>query len=262
MRHFVRTLSLVILSIALSGCGSFGKKLKSFISGKSGKSRAAVARTSPTAGRGPVHFSQRQDLRFDSKRKYRRMTKGRFENLGKVNSDAGSLWVMDGQGAYLFSQNRVRKTGDLLNVRLTGAAKEQLEAKVKVIKRLTRKLELDRKSRRFLAAQKNKKNRKKNAEKKDSTKTASRTNSSSRTPASQRDGALKVKTILTRIVEKLPDGNYRVKGNQTFMIGKKEYKVIVAGVIRAEDFNEDGIDSVKILDAKYDIVSSRRSFSR
>ena len=42
------------------------------------------------------------------------------------------------------------------------------------------------------------------------------------------------------------------------MIGNKEYKVIVTGVVRAEDFNDDGLSSNKILDAQYDVVSLRR----
>jgi len=57
----------------------------------------------------------------------------------------------------------------------------------------------------------------------------------------------------------LPDGNYRVKGQQPFMIGKRDYKVIVTGMLRPEDFNDEGISSQKLLDPQYDVVSIRKN---
>lgn len=67
-----------------------------------------------------------------------------------------------------------------------------------------------------------------------------------------------VQTIQTKIVEKMPDGNYRVKGAQPFMIGSKEYKVIVSGVVRPEDYNDEGLSSAKLLDPQFDVVSLKR----
>ena len=57
---------------------------------------------------------------------------------------------------------------------------------------------------------------------------------------------------------RLVDGNYRVKGSQPFMIGTREFKVIVTGIVRAEDFNEEGTSASKLLDPSFDIVSSRK----
>jgi flagellar L-ring protein FlgH len=79
-----------------------------------------------------------------------------------------------------------------------------------------------------------------------------------RAPASE-TANLKVNEVPTRVVERLVDGNYRVRGAQPFMIGSREYKVIVSGVIRSEDFNENGISSTQLLDSSFDIVSSRGS---
>jgi flagellar L-ring protein precursor FlgH len=67
-----------------------------------------------------------------------------------------------------------------------------------------------------------------------------------------------VEAIPTRVVERLVDGNYRVKGVQPFMIGKREYKVIVTGFVRPEDFSDEGVSSNKILDPQWDVVSLRR----
>ena len=43
------------------------------------------------------------------------------------------------------------------------------------------------------------------------------------------------------------------------MIGKREYKVIITGMIRPEDFNDEGVSSVKLLDPQFDVVSIRRN---
>jgi flagellar L-ring protein precursor FlgH len=72
---------------------------------------------------------------------------------------------------------------------------------------------------------------------------------------------LTVKTVPTRIVERTIEGNYRVKGTQPFMIGTREFKIIVTGIVRAEDFNEEGISATKLLDPKFDIVSARKTES-
>lgn len=41
------------------------------------------------------------------------------------------------------------------------------------------------------------------------------------------------------------------------MIGSREYKVIVSGIVRAEDFNEQGINATQLLDPNFDVVSAR-----
>ena len=256
MKSF-KFITLILILVSMSGCSSLGRQLKSFLGGSSPK-KQAVARTGPVAGSGPVHFSQRPDLTFNTKRKYKRTTKGTFEDQAKVRDEAGSLWNSDGQSAYLFSQNRLRKIGDLLNVRLKGAAKEQLSTKSKIIKRLLDKLEKERSIRSRIAAK-----RAENRRKSEKSKKKKSEENQQRSVASKKPGQdeFKVKEVPTRIVERLPDGNYRVKGAQAFMIGKREYKVIVTGIVRNEDFNEEGIDSGQILDPRYDIVGQRRSGS-
>ncbi len=60
----------------------------------------------------------------------------------------------------------------------------------------------------------------------------------------------------------MADGNYKIRGSQPFMIGKREYKVIVAGIIRPEDYNDQGVSSQKLLDPQFDVVSIRRGEPR
>ena len=71
-----------------------------------------------------------------------------------------------------------------------------------------------------------------------------------------KDANFDVKNIPTRIVERLVDGNYRVKGSQGFMIGKREYRVIATGVVRADEFTESGVPASKLLEPRFDIVSA------
>src|SRR6185436_7393458 len=78
---------------------------------------------------------------------YKRTTKESLAEESALDAKSGSLWVMEGQGAYLFSQNIVRLVGDPLAVTLEGDPKDQLQSKVSVIKKLLAKIEERQKAR-------------------------------------------------------------------------------------------------------------------
>lgn len=221
-------------------------------------------------------FSEQDNVRYGTERRYRRMSKDRFEDEAEVAAGAGSLWVMEGQGAYLFAQNRTRLVGDLLNVRLDGAPRTQLQMKTRVIAKLLERLERPERSESVRAP----------------TGVAAQPGAPAQPPAPQPNQApaaaapgqgeqagqqppgavaqaptppsprpetsFSVERVPTRIVEVLKDGSYRIKGSQEFMIGKREYRVIVTGIIRPEDFDEGGIEAEKLLDPQFDIVSNKR----
>src|SRR5690606_26806234 len=88
--------------------------------------------------------SDNENMRVNTERQYKRMNREKFEEEADLRPEAGSLWVMEGQGAYLFSQNQMRMVGDLLNVRIEGSPKTQLRTKVRVIARLLERLESSR----------------------------------------------------------------------------------------------------------------------
>lgn len=224
-----------------------------------------VVASQPTAAPSDSpRYSDTPDLGVPTDRQYKRMTRNRMEEESELGASAGSAWVMEGQGAYLFAQNKMRKEGDLLNVKLDGPALKQVETKVTVIKKLLKQLE-DEQTRQRQQEEEALKNK------------LAQSESGDRAPASEKkpepviaapvaaaapekeDGTADVDIIPTRLIEKLADGNYRVKGQQPFMIGKREYKVIVTGLIRPEDFNDEGINSGKLLDPQYDVVSIRRN---
>jgi flagellar L-ring protein precursor FlgH len=253
-------LFVIFTFLAGTGCASFGKKWKALVSGENPRQPAAQAQT-PATG---ATYSEQAQMMPSVYRKYRRTTKKDLEDRARVDSRAGSLWVMEGQGAYLFSQNVVRMIGDPVGIRIEGEPHEQLAQKSKVIGDLLAQLEERR--RRVLSRdsdEQKKQNAKtevpNQADKGKAAKPGQGANDAgaNRAPASQDKDAFNVKTVPTRIVERLVDGNYRVRGTQPFMIGSREYKVIVSGIIRAEDFNEDGVSATQLLDPNFDIVSSR-----
>ena len=115
---------------ANASCAIFGQKLKAFLCGSSSSEEDETAQKAKFNGQ---TFSQNPNYVKGPKRKYKRMTKATLEDQSQLSDRSGSLWVMEGQGAYLFSQNIVRMIGDPLAVRIEGEPKEQLESKAKVI---------------------------------------------------------------------------------------------------------------------------------
>lgn len=246
-------LLLIAMSIALSGCASLGKKLKAFLGGKTDST--AVAKSSA------VKYSETPNAYAGVRRQYKRTTKESMAAEAALEPQAGSLWVMEGQGSYLFAQNTVRMVGDPIGVMLEGEPKEQIQAKVDVIRKLWSKFEERQARIRAPASEDGSKDKAKagkegGAKEKGEEEKAAQAQANATTPDPKADFG--IKTIPTRVVERTVDGNYRVKGSQPFMIGSREYKVIVTGVVRSEDFNEEGINASQLLDAKYDVVSVRR----
>jgi flagellar L-ring protein precursor FlgH len=247
---------LLVFTLTQVGCASFNRKLKNFLGGNS---EEEAKKTSTL-----TKFSETGDVAPRVNRAYKRTTKESLSNESALDSKAGSLWVMEGQGAYLFSQNVVRLIGDPLAVTLEGDPREQLQSKVNVIKKLLNKIEERQKARvRNPAGGEGEAEESASAEEKGKSakkgQKAGDTNQAAQQAPQKEDVAdFNVKNVPTRIVERTLEGNYRVKGSQAVMIGTREYKIIVTGIVRAEDFNDDGISAGKLLDPKFDIVSARR----
>lgn len=240
----MRLLLLVVCCFQFAACANFGRKIKNMINGKS---------SAPVAKPKPPSYSANANRDYQGvPRKYRRMTQAKLESENKINDEAGSLWVDEGQGSYLFAQNNQRLVGDIVNVKIDGTAKRQLDTKVNVIKKLIDQRRLRAK----LAAQA--KTKKKAGAAAQSTATP--------TPAAPGGAAggdkkseFAVKEVPSRIVETFPDGSYRIRGSKDFMIDRTEYKVIVTGVVKPGDIADSKVESDNVLDGKFDIVSLRRS---
>lgn len=246
----------VLISVVLlcSGCASLGKTLKAWMGG--GEEEPGRPKIStPT-------FSDQDNLRANSDKQYRRMNRSRFEEEADLKADAGSLWVMEGQGAYLFAQNQTRMVGDLLNVRIEGQPKTQLQTKANVIKKLLDRLESPMRGLASVKPAAPAPPAPPAAPSADAKKPADGTEKTDGAEAAAKsEPPFGVQTVPTRIVEQMKDGSYRVRGMHPLMIGKREYKVIVTGIVRSEDFDDAGVDSSKLLDPQFDIVSSRKGAS-
>lgn len=255
--------------IFLSGCANFGKDLKAFLKGTPSGQQPSQSKTQSASQvrDDVVRFSDVKEVPFDDQREYRSISRKEFEDRELRSDNSGSLWTMEGQDSYLFAENNVRLPGDLINVALEGQPEKQLSTKAKVIKDLTKKIEAKRK----LASQANKPAAGANPEaaaagaegaaaKPDPAAGADANKTADAAGEEEMDmgGDFDVKSIPTRIVEKLSDGNYRVKGSQNFMIGAKEYKVIVTGLVKPADVNNNTVESSKMLDSKFDIVRSAK----
>ena len=240
----IKLVLLCILSLQLTACANFGHKLKAMINGKSSAQPAQEKNRPPS-------YSGNENYAYQGvPRRYKRMTQAKLEAENKINDEAGSLWVDEGQTSYLFAQNNQRLVGDIINVEITGTAQRQLNTKVDVIQKL-------------IQAQRARATRVAAAAKK---KPGSQGNSSAQPNAPAAAGGkdakkeeLAVKEVPSRIVETFPDGSYRIRGSKDFMIDRTEYKVIVTGIVKPADVADSRVESDKVLDGKFDIVSLRRS---
>jgi flagellar L-ring protein precursor FlgH len=249
----VKFVVLILSLTMITGCSSFGKKWKAFLN--EGEEKPVVTTKQQS---GDVKYSDVRDVPVNSERQYRRMTKKQFEDQELFSDNAGSLWVNEGQDSYLFAQNIIRLPGDILNVVLDGQPEKQLSTKAQVIKELTSRIE--KRSRGVASTDGKPADAKADAAKAAGDK-KSETTAAAEKPTDEgalpNAGNFDVKTIPTRIVERMSDGNYRVKGSQTFMIGSKEYKVIATGMVKPQDIADDNVVSSKMLDSKFDIVRGK-----
>ncbi len=275
LRMIVLLIALALVACMQVGCAGFDKKLKSFLGGKDSGDLTSQQEERPKSS--TPRFSDQENYSAGMNRQYKRMNRQKLEEESDLSANAGSLWVMEGQKPYLFAQNTARQIGDYLNVKIEGNPKQQLQSKAKVIQKLLEKLDRDSffRAPSSAPAQNTAGNQNANAQAQapagaptqagpaGANANAQANNQQAPTPGAQADNKtdapFAVQDVPTRVVETLKDGSYRVKGNQTFMIGKKEYKVIVTGVVKPEDFNDEGISASKLLDAQYDIVSTRKA---
>lgn len=262
----ITLISISALSFMQIGCATIGEKWGELITGQPARSNEqAVADARPK----DATFNEQNQMLPAQDRQYRRVTRKNFDEGQQLGAKSGSLWVMEGQGAYLFAENTVRMIGDAVAIKIEGEPKEQLTAKADVIAGLIKQLEDRRKRAMSLAstdktkpagadaaAQKAGQDSPAGALPNAGAGGADAAADANRGPASASNN-YNVKMVPARVVERLVDGNYRVKGTQSFMIGGREYKTIVAGVVRAEDFNEQGVNATQLMDSSFDIVSAK-----
>ncbi|MCB9073247.1 MAG: flagellar basal body L-ring protein FlgH [Bdellovibrionaceae bacterium] len=234
-----------------------------------------------------------EEMKVVSTPQPQRTTRKSLEDESLLGESTGSLWMGRGQQAYLFTNNNQRLLGDLLNVTIEGYPKEQIQTKINTISKLLAEILGEQRQQiefkqnelkkqitppeenppgqsevpnRGLASVENE-NDEENGPNlaqiqqqiKENDKELKKIGDESNEIAELKKARdLPIKSIATHIVEIQKDGNYRIRGEQPFMIGKREYKILVMGAVRSEDYNEQGISAEKLLDPTFDIISEKK----
>ena len=238
---YIRWILLLLFSGSVIGCASFGAYMKGLVGGDVKKTKKKSQKVA----------SQSRYGKIDKRKKYRRTDHRSLQEVSRLGAESGSLWIERGQGSYLFTQNTNRLIGDLVNVEIEGNAKEQIATKVSVIQNLIDRIQAQEEARKLALAQ-----RKAGA---GVGKKAADAPKKQDKPKKGQSKKFDLKIVPSRITEITKDGSYMVKGEQPFMIGKREYKLVVKGIVRQEDFDDQGISANTLLDPKFDIVTNRRS---
>lgn len=236
-----------------------------------------------------ARYSELNNMAPPSDRQYRRMTRKKMEEESELYSSAGSLWKMEGQTSYLFAENKHRREGDPTTIKLEGSALKLIENKVAIVQDLLKELEkqkiqaeeetknADAEKLRLAQIEEEKKLRADRIAKGEIVVdpmdeellnlTAEKTSETNRKPAAitvakdkdEKTDLKDIENIPSKIVEKMSDDTYRIRGQQYLTIKKKPYKVIATALIRAEDFKDDGVSSNKLLEAQYDLIHVKRT---
>jgi flagellar L-ring protein precursor FlgH len=251
----MRFVLILFVGMMISGCATmkewFGEE---------------VANSVPFMGEEPpLKYSETPQAGAPEDRQYQRMTRSKMEEDSDLGSQAGSLWVMEGQTSYLFAQNKSRREGDILSVKLEGSGLKKIEAKANNVRALLKEIEEERKRRENPEG--NAAPPALGATDKGGDKTAAAVPAPApRAPAAEKPKEEKIdlsdtQNIQSKIVERLADGSYKIRGEQGITIDKQDYRVILSGTIKAEDISDTGVSSNKLIDAQYDLVSLGRALT-
>jgi flagellar L-ring protein FlgH len=222
----------------------------------------------------------------------KRTTRRTIEEESMLGEGTGSLWTGRGQASFLFVNNNQRLLGDLLNVNVDGYPKEQIQMKVNTIAKLLAGILNDQKQEIKLKEdelQKAKTPAKPITPSSPAPQGAVEQRGLASVPSaaaaiaeapkmspesekqlrqieeeSQEIANLStakefiIRSVPTHVMEVRKDGSYRVAGERPFMIGKREYKLKVAGIVKAEDFDDKGVSAEVLMEPTFDIVSDKK----
>jgi flagellar basal body L-ring protein FlgH len=226
----------------------------------------------------------------------KRTTRKSIEEESMLGEGTGSLWSGRGQASYLFVNNNQRLLGDLLNVNVDGYPKEQIQMKVNTIAKLLAQILNDQKQEIKLKEEEiQKKNAPppvpapaapaapgapadvKQRGLASVASTAAKAPEAPPAMSPENEKQLRkieeesqeiadmskakefpIRSVPTRVMDVQKDGTYRVAGERAFMIGKREYKLKIAGYVKAEDFDDKGISAEVLMEPTFDITSDKK----
>jgi flagellar basal body L-ring protein FlgH len=189
-----------------------------------------------------------------------RVTRGDFVDSSE---DAGSLWATSGQTNFFFSKNRTRSSGDLVTITIEADLLRDLAAEVKRSLRPEEKeQEIALLEKKNLATKGAKAQAGATADgKTDEVKTsAAATDKEGQVSFSQVDlqDAIGVKagdTFLAEVVERFPNGNYKIRGTKRLAYRGTTRLMTLIGVVRGSDLTDDDkVTSGKLYEYRLEAV--------
>ncbi len=270
MKRVLKLIFLLLMIVTTLSCASIGRKWKSLVGGQTDPGPKSSQLS-------PASYSSQPNLMVGKERRYKKVNKDNFSDEQALEDHVGSLWRKEGQGSYLFSQNNLRVLGDIVNVEIEGRVADNLTAKVALLKSALARFETPPRAPAASALSKIPSPTDKSNGSNGQPGTPGQPQNPGQNgaqnqaqapppppPAAEREEkpkeqvASKFENVPCRIVEKTTDGSYRVKGQSALFIGKREYKIIVTGLVRPDDIVSDDIPSSKIIDSKFDLVASNK----
>jgi flagellar basal body L-ring protein FlgH len=185
-----------------------------------------------------------------TKRLYKNGSRATRADFLDESPNEGSLWASDGQTNYYFTKNKIRTVGDIVNISLEDGIIKDIGAEIK------RKLTPAEQDREMLSAQE----RLKKKPQGDSAAGAGQSAGGPGDAAKETSEApsispadvdltksLEVKsgdTMLAEIIERYPNGNYRVRGSKRIPYKNGSPRMLtVMGVVRGSDIGDDDVVS-------------------
>lgn len=243
-----------------------------------------------------------EDVKITPPVETKRTTRRSIEEESMLGESSGSLWSGRGQASFLFTNNNQRLLGDLLDVKIDGYPKEQIQMKVNTIAKLLAQILNDQKQEIKLKEEKMvvppalpaapapqapvqqrglaSTDPKAAADPAAAAAPAPAPAAPVAVPVMSAEGEKQIKkideeaeeikalqggkdfpirSIPTRVVEVQKDGSYKVKGEKPFMIGKREYKLEIAGYVKSEDFDDKGISAEVLMEPTFEVKSEQKS---
>jgi flagellar L-ring protein FlgH len=219
----------------------------------------------------------------------KRTTRRTIEEESMLGEGTGSLWSGRGQASFLFVNNNQRLLGDLLNVNVDGYPKEQIQMKVNTIAKLLAGILNDQKQ--DIKLKEDELQKAKTPPKPANpapqgaveqrglasvpSTAAAIAEAPKMSPESEKQlrqieeesqeianlstaKEFIIRSVPTHVMEVRKDGSYRVAGERPFLIGKREYKLKVSGIVKAEDFDDKGVSAEVLMEPTFDIVSDKK----
>lgn len=187
----------------------------------------------------------------------RRVTRGDFVD---ASEDAGSLWSTSGQTNFFFSKNRTRSPGDLITINIEADMVRDLAAEVK------RALSPDERDHELALLEKPGASKAvaeggKADEKKDEIKQSKAApDSNGAASFSQVDlkdaiGAKAGDTFLAEVIERFPNGNYKIRGTKRLPFRGGSKLMTLVGVVRGNDLSDDDkVNSGRLYEYRLEVV--------